>query len=360
MAQTETFLITGVSGFWGSRLAARLVNKTDCHIIGLDVSHPVKEIPGLDFVQADIRNPLLVDLLKEEKVDTVCHLTFRDTTQPRQSAFDLNVLGTIKLLEACAEAGVGKVILKSSTAVYGAHPDNSAFLTEERPLRGSREYGYTRDMIEIETYCNGFRHQSPEVKLTILRFPNIIGPTVDSPIARFLKGRWTPGLLGFDPLMQLIHQDDVVEALVHASRHEASGVFNVAADDAMPLNKIRGMAGKPPISVLHPLAYWGVGLLGASGLGFGRWVPIELDYIRYPWVADLTKMHDVLAFEPYFTAEEALREFIDRLHMDEYEPESPPPGYGEERLHDSLKQRRRQRDRQAAAAPTPEEGQADD
>jgi UDP-glucose 4-epimerase len=179
-------------------------------------------------------------------------------------------------------------------------------------------------------------------------------------MVRYLKEWWTPGLLGFDPMMQLIHQNDVEGALIHALHHPASGVFNIAADDALPLNKIRGMVGKPPVSVLHPIAYWGANLLGSSGLGIAHWAPIELDYIRYSWVADLSRMHDVLNFEPYYTAEEAVREFADSLRMDEYEPEAPPSSLGEERLRDVLEQRRRQRERETAGKPSPEEGQADD
>jgi UDP-glucose 4-epimerase len=329
-------------------------------VIGLDVEQPAEEIQGLDFIQADIRNPLLADLLKAEEVNTVCHLAFVDSTRPREAVFDVNVLGTMKLLGACAETGVHKVVLKSSTAVYGARPSNSAFLTEDHALRGSRRYGYTRDMMEIEAFCSGFRYKAPEMLLTILRFCSIVGPTVDTPMTRFLKELWTPSLLGFDPMMQLIHEDDVVEALVYAVRSDVRGVFNVAAEDILPLNRIRGLAGKPPFSVLHPFAYWGVGLLGGTGLHLGRYVPFELDYIRYPWVADLAKMREELEFEPRFTAEEALREFAEQHRMAPYLSGSARLAHAEERLRDIIEQRRRARERQTAIAVSAEEGGDDE
>jgi len=346
MTKEKVVLVTGVAGYWGSRVAARLVEKPGFHVIGLDVEQPKEEIKGLDFIQADIRNPLLVDLFKAEGVDTVCHLVFVDTARPSEAAFDVNVMGTMKVFGACAEAGVRKVVLKSSMAVYGARVNNSAFLTEEHPLRGSRRYGYTRYMMEIEAFCNGFRRQVPEMALTILRFSSIVGPAVPTPMTRFLRELWTPVLLGFDPMMQVVHEDDVVGALVHAVVNETPGVFNVAAEGVLPLTKIMALAGKFPIPILHPFAYWGAGLLGGTGLRLTRYVPIELDYIRYPWVGDLARMREGLGFSPQYTAEEALRELAGRQRLRHYLPESATLAYAEERLRDTIERRRRARGQQ--------------
>ena len=142
MNQERIVLVTGVARPWGSRVANRLLTEASCSVVGLDAECPATENPGLDFVQADIRNPLLVDLLKSKKVDTVCHLAFAGTRRRSESAFDLNVMGTAKLMGACAAAGVRKVVLKSSMTVYGARATNSAFLSEDQRLRGSRSYGY--------------------------------------------------------------------------------------------------------------------------------------------------------------------------------------------------------------------------
>jgi UDP-glucose 4-epimerase len=356
----KVVLITGVSGYWGSRVAARLVAEEDHHVIGLDLAQPEEKIDDLDFIQADVRNALLTDLLAAEEVDTVCHLAFMDTAQLSEMAFDVNVIGTMKVLGACAEARVRKIVLKSSTAVYGARPSNSAFLTENHALRGSRRYGYTRDLMEIEAFCNAFRHQAPEIILTVLRFCSIVGPTVDTPLTRFLREPWAPTLLGFDPRMQIIHENDVVAAVVHAVLNDVPGVFNVAAEEVLPLNKIRGLAGKPPISILHPFAYWTARYLGGRGLQTSRYAPIELDYIRYAWVADLTRMREEFGFEPVHTAEETLREFAEQHHPHRYLSDAPDPDYGEARLRDILEQRRRQGERQAVNPQAHEEGQADE
>ena len=360
MDGNKTILVTGVSGFWGSRVARTLAGSAGCHVIGLDVEPPAREIPNLDFVQADIRNPLIVDLLKSEGIDSVCHLAFLDTNLPSEKAKDVNVNGTMRLLDACVQAKVHKIVLKSSTAIYGAHPRNSSFLTEENALRGSRSYGNTRDMIEMEAFCNGFRHQNPDLILTILRFSSIVGPEVDTPMTRFLGDPKAPSLLGFDPLMQIIHEDDVVDALVYAVHNDAPGAFNVAANDILPLNKIRSLAGKSHLQVFHMFAYRGLKKLGETGLGLSRHVPIELDYIRYPWVADLTKMREELGFEPLRTAEETLREFAIRQDAGSSVIEARDAERDQERLRDILEQRRRQRQRQAAGKADTEEGEQDE
>jgi UDP-glucose 4-epimerase len=188
----------------------------------------------------------------------------------------------MKVFGACAEAKVNKVVLKSTTAVYGARPTNSAFLAEDTPLYSSQKYGYTRDQVEIEAFCNGFRRQVPAMTVTVLRFCSIVGPSADTPMTRFLKEPWAPVLLGFDPRLQVIHEDDVVNALIHAVLHDKPGVFNVAGEGVLPLTKLMGLAGKLPLPVFHLFAYWGTSILGGSGLRVVTHVPLELDYIRYP------------------------------------------------------------------------------
>jgi UDP-glucose 4-epimerase len=345
MAKKTVVLVTGVAGYWGARLAARLAREPGTRLLGLDVEPPAPPIAGLDFVQADVRNPLLADLLATESVDTVCHLAFVETARPSEAAFDLNVLGTVKLLNDCVQAGVRKVVLKSSTAIYGARPGNPAFLREDHALRGSKRSGTVRDLVEVEAFCASFRPQQPDLILTLLRFANIVGPTADTPLTRFLKEPAAPTLLGFDPLMQLIHEDDVVEALAHAVHHDAPGAFNVAAEDALPLNKVRGLVGKPPRSVLHPFAYRGAKWLRRAGLQPERYLPIEPDYLRYPWVADLTRMRDELGFAPRLSAEETLREFVEGRGPGRFREGSVSLARDEERLAAFIEQRR-----QAAAS----------
>ncbi len=346
MAQPKTVLITGVGGYWGARLAARLAAVPDLQVIGLDTKPPSAGIRGLDFIQTDVRNPLLADFMREEKVDAVCHLAFVESSRRSESNFDLNVMGTMKVFGACTAAGVPKIVCRSSTAIYGAHPANPAFLSEERAPAAKSRTGTVRDLMEIEAFCNGFRSQWPDIKLSVLRFPNIIGPTADTPMTRFLRSTLTPTLMGFDPLMQIIHEADVVEALWHSLCHDASGVFNVAAEGVLPLSKLMALGGKaisPP--VFHLAAYWGNPLLGTMGMPVSRIWPIELDYLRYPWVGDLCKMREILEFAPTYSAAAALREFTARRRLAHYTSDSGKSAQDEELLRDTIERRRRARQR---------------
>lgn len=339
---SRVVLITGAGGYWGTRVAMRLLEEPELHIIGQDVEAQHRLPNGLDFIRADLRNPLLTELLQEEHVDTVCHLEFVHHAHPTTSASAANVQGTQNLLDACARAGVRKVVIKSSIAVYGALPDNAAFLSEDESLRGSRRYGYVRDLIEIENLCTGFRRQHRETTLTTLRLASVVGPTADTPMTRFLKNRLAPVLLGFDPLLQLLHEDDAIEGLTHAVMQDSHGVFNVAAEAVLPLSKILALSGTlhPPIG--HSLVYWGLGALLARGLDMERYVPIHPDYLRYSWVSDLTRMRHDLGFEPRCTAEEALREFAARHNQP---MDTTALASDEKRLRATLERRRRSRER---------------
>lgn len=340
MVKKKVALITGVAGFWGYRVAKKLLELDQFHIIGIDRDKPDPELQELDFIQADIRNPLMIDLLKSENIDTVCHLDFLESLKPTETAFDQNVMGVIKLFGACVEAGVRKIVMKSSTMVYGAQSTNPGFLHEDSPLQGSWSYGYIRDLVEIEAFCNGFRRQHPQILMTILRFPNILGPSVDSPLTRFLSDPLAPILLGFDPMLQIVHEKDVVRGLVHVLKNDYPGVFNVGAQGILPLLRIMSLAGKIPIPVIHLFAYWSVNVLGAKAQ---KHLPIDPDYLRYRWVADLTLMEEQLGFVPSYTADEALREYSGELRTRDYLPRASDLAFDEDRLRDTIERRQRER-----------------
>jgi len=344
MAEQRVVLVDGVASYWGGHVAERLLAEPDLHVIGLDTTPP-KQGSGLDFIQSDIRNPLLTELLREEQVDTYVHLAFLESARPNENAFDFNVMGTMKVLSACAEAGVKRVVLRSSTLVYGAQPGNSAFLREDHPLNAKRNFGTLRDLLEIETFCSAFRGQWPQVKLTLLRFAHIIGPTVETPLTRFLRDDAAPTLFGFDPVVQLIHEADVVNALAHATIYDVPGTYNVAASGAMPLFKLTGLAGKLSVPVLHPLAYLGESVLGA------QFTAIDFDYLRYACVGDLKRMREELEFEPTYTAEAAVREFAAVRQARAAVPGLSPQELEEERLRAVIERRKRIREQMAAGGP---------
>jgi UDP-glucose 4-epimerase len=357
MGDKRVVLVTGVSGYWGARVAERLINENEqvseadfeapgFHVIGLDVKPPIEPIKGLDFIQADVRNPLLKELLATEGVHAVCHMACREHYRPSEKAFDLNVIGTMKVLGAASEAGVRKVIIRSSTQAYGAFPTNPAFITESHPLNGSKANGFLRNLVDIEAFCNGFRGQVPDMLLTILRFTNVIGPTVDSPMTRYLKMNPPRTLLGFDPLLQVIHENDAINAILFAVKNDVPGVFNVSGEGILSLSKLLALSGKWSIPVVHLLAYWGVNAKKMVGMSSGHEFPIEPDFLRYSWVADTTLMREQMGFTPLYTAQEALREFAGILRLKKYQPPKSDLAFDEERLRDIIDRRRRFREQQ--------------
>ncbi len=307
MLNQRTVLVTGVGSYWGRRVAAHLLDRPEQRVIGLDTLPPVAPLPGLSFIQADIWEAQLADILRAEQVETLCHLTPLQATRHTEAAFDLNVAGVLKIFAASADAKVRKLILMSSTMVYGARPGNSAFLAEDHALADDAASHAIRDLVEIETFCARFRLQMPEMTITVLRFPGIVGPTADTPMTRFLATRLVPVPLGFDPVLQVIHEDDVVAALAHVVDNDAAGIFNVAAEEAIPLSKLMAQAGRLPLPLPQPTQCQNNPLTRRL-----RLPTLPPDYLRYPWVGALDKMHNVLGFVPQRTAEETLREFADR------------------------------------------------
>lgn len=227
--------------------------------------------------------------------------------------------------------------------VYGANWSNPAFLTEAHPIQGSKGYGYNRDMVEIESFCTGFCQQSPEMIITRLRFPGIIGPRSATPMNQYLSLKMIPVLFGFDPMLQVIHETDVIRALVQAVELDIPGTFNVAAEGVLPLMGIIGRVGKLPIPIFHPFAYIASDLISVSRLPISKTSPIEWDYLRYRWVADLNRMREEFGFVPQYTAQEALGDLARHLKLSHFNEERAEYIRDEAYLQEIISQRNRLR-----------------
>lgn len=306
-AAAETIAITGTSRYWGERLAKRLESMGVPSIVGLDTQRPSTRFRHVRTHTVDFKDPGLVDLLKRERVKTAVHLYFVPRTRRSEMAFQDNVLGTMNFFAACAKAGVKKIVFKSSARVYGARSDNPLYLTEDRFLRADPVFQYTRDLMDIELYANGFRRRHPKMTFTTLRFCGIVGPTANTPWTLYLRDRLVPTLLGFDPLVQVLHEDDALEALAHATMGDHRGSYNVAADGVFYLSQAIRKAGRTPAPVLTPLTSHL--FQAARSLGLVRFAPFELDYLKFPWLVDTKRMKEELGFQPRFSGNDALRAF---------------------------------------------------
>jgi len=309
--------VTGTASFVGSRLLRRLVEaRGGDAVVALDVASPPAALPVRHRAH-DLTEPAsdqrLLDAFREEDVDTVVHTAF--FTNPRRDAaysHELESIGTLGLLAAAAAAGVGHVLVRSFTFVYGARGQNPNFLTEERPLQPNPSLAWVRDKLEAEQHAAAFARRYPSMKVTVLRFAPLLGPGVRTFYTRILDRRVIPVLMGYDPLVQLLHPDDALAAAEAVLEAAPGGAFNVVPSRPIPLASALHLAGKVPVPVPHPLAYVGADLLWASGLGEAPGALV--DYARYLFVADGEKARRELGFTARRSSRDALVAYLGYRH----------------------------------------------
>jgi UDP-glucose 4-epimerase len=279
----RTVLVTGISGNLGRALAKLL--HTETRVVGIDRRPFAGKPKDIEHFQVDIRKARVEDAFRRHPVEALVHLgIMHDPRMPFSEAHSFNVLGTHKILEMCVRHGVKKVVVLSSANVYGPLPDNSSFLTEETPLMAADRFSDVRDLIELDMYAQSFMWQHPDIETVILRPVNIVGPTVRNAPANYLRLERPISVMGFDPMVQLIHEDDVSRAMVLALKPGLRGVYNVTGPGEVPLSAVLRELGRTPIPVPHfllrPL------LRRAFDAGLAGFQPEEVDHIQYLCMVD--------------------------------------------------------------------------
>ena len=300
MGDPRRVLITGVSRFWGCHLARRLEASPSIErIIAIDTEAPPIDLERTDFVRADIRHSLIGKLLTALEIDTVVHAGL--IVDPRRArprtVHETNVIGTMNLLAACgaADSPVRKLVVKSSTAVYGAEADDPSIWSEDTPRRASPHDPFTRDLDEVEGYVRDFAIRRPNAVTTVLRFANVLGPSHSTPFSRLFDMRVVPTVAGFDPRLQFVHEEDAVRALEHAVLHDQPGVYNVAGSGAVVLSQALTIMGAINVPVLPFVgAELAMSLIDrAVPLGFAPHLTRMLQYGR---VVDTTALQQRFGF----------------------------------------------------------------
>ncbi|PYQ16216.1 MAG: UDP-glucose 4-epimerase [Acidobacteria bacterium] len=309
--------LTGTASLLGGRLLRRLAEtKGPDRLLVVDVAPPPAAL-AVRHRAVDLTAPAadqrLLDVLREEQVESVLHFAF--FTSPRRDTVythELESIGTLAVLAAAAAAGVGRVVMRSFTAVYGARGQNPAFLTEDRPLQPDPATAWARDKLEAEQHAASFSRRYPDLKVAVLRFAPLIGPGVHTFYTRILDRRVVPLLMGYDPLVQMLHPDDALGAAEAAVDRPVAGPFNVVPLRPIPLLTALHLAGKIPLPVPHPLAYPAVDLMWAAGVGEapGRFC----DYVRFPFVADGERARRELGFSARHASRDALLAYIGYRH----------------------------------------------
>lgn len=281
-------------------------------VIGVDVVTPTADIGGADFVRADIRNPIIGKVISTAGVDTVVHMGVIAT--PRQAGGrtpmkEINVIGTMQLLAACQKASsVEKLVVKSSTTVYGSGAGDAALMTEDMEPSHLPGSGWAKDSVEVESYVRGLARRRPDMAVTTLRFANFLGPTANTPMAQYFSLPVIPTVLGYDARLQFVHEDDGLEVMRRATVQDHPGIYNVAGDGVLALSQAIRRAGRVEVPVWSPF----VGLAGrwVRRGGFADFSPEQIRLLTHGRAVDTARLKEEYDFSPKFTTAAAFEDFV--------------------------------------------------
>lgn len=305
--------VTGASGYLGSRLVHHLEGVDEVEgVLAVDTAAPREPAgPKTHLHLHDVSLPL-GDLFVRHEVDAAVHLAFqlhpgRDTRRARS----VNVGGARHVLDACDAAGVKRLVHLSSTTVYGAHADNPAALTEESPARPIPGHGYAEHKAEAEALFLRSAAQGAGVTVTVLRGCPVLGPNADNFIARSLSRSLPVAVAGYNPPMQLVHEDDMTAVIARCVLADAPGTYNVAGEGTIGWRELASALGRwtltLPAAVLYPAteAAWRLRLQSRSPSS-------GLDLIRYPWTVSTEKARRELGVSFRYSTLETVESFVGR------------------------------------------------
>lgn len=305
-------LVSGVSGYLGASIAAALERSDEVELIlGVGPTEPAIPLERTEFVRADIRSPVIHKILTNSEIDTVVHADLTSSAARvggRSAQKERNVIGTLQLLGACQRAeNVKKVVVRSSTAVYGSDPTHPSILSEAWSAEGHLS-GYSKDVADAETHARDFGRRRPDVTLTVLRMANVVGPRAETNMTQLFSLPVIPTAFGFDPRLQLLHEEDAFEVIRRAVLENHPGVFNVAADGVIYLSQAIRMARRLPLPFLEPFGNLAGNFL--RGVGAVDFPSDQLSLVIHGRVVDTQRLKKVFGFEPKYSTSEAFQEFI--------------------------------------------------
>jgi UDP-glucose 4-epimerase len=305
-------LITGIASYLGSELARRLETDPEVeHIVGLDTRKPRATLERTDFIEADIRNPVIAKLIPQAGVDTVVHNQIVRVLGPGMSsraAHEINVIGSLQLLAACERSDtVRAIVIRGSAGIYGAEPAAPQFFTEEMTRLYPLRTRFQRDVGEIENLFETYSRRHPEVICTMLRYQPSIGPGVETQFSRYLSLPLPPTYLGFDPRIQLVHEQDATDSFIAAVKHPVRGAVNVAAPGTIGLTKLLRLTGRASLPVASPL--FPTVNVAARRLGMYHFSPDFRRLLRYGRGVDTTRLVEEVGFTPRYTTPEAVADY---------------------------------------------------
>lgn len=313
--------LTGLNTFVGQRLAERLLALPDPpRLVGIDLRQPLGLEGRIAFRPLDLTHATasgdLATILADEQVEVVVHLAFRRSPSANlEYDHELETLGSLRVMNACSAAKVQRLVLASSTMLYGPDPTNPNFLDEERTLAGHVDAHCIRNRVETEELLTRWMPRHPDVQVCVLRHCWVMGPTYVDHVVRYFDRPVVPVVLGYDPLLQFIHEGDLVSVFEKATLEAHPGVYNVVGRGVLPLSTLLALAGKRSL----PLPNWllqrmpsipSQGQTGDLPAGF-------FDYLRYLWIADGDRGWQTFG-EPVYTTKEAWISFVSSRRMERF------------------------------------------
>jgi UDP-glucose 4-epimerase len=332
-------LITGVSTFWGGRLARALEQDPRIEtIIGVAPEDPTCALERAEYVRVGTQHALLRRIVQAAAIDTVVdtRLMVDSAAASSRAIHENNAIGTMNVLAACGgpDSPVRKVVFKSSAHYYGCERDDPSFFTESMRRPHPPRTRLEADIVEADDAVRGFAGRNPGVTVTTLRFVNGIGPELRTSHTRLLALPAVPGILGFDPRYQFIHEDDIVGALRHAVTQELPGIYNAGADGVLALSEVAGLLGKPLAPVLPP---WGTSLAAAGLRPLGVRIPEEVQrQLRYGRGLDNRRLK-AAGYRFAYTTREAVERFGEALRVAPLEAAQAAPYRYEREVEEFLR-----------------------
>ncbi len=310
-------LVTGIDTFWGGRMAHALEGSSEVDVVlGMGIREPTIALERTEFVRSDQTYSILARIVRATQVDTVVH-TFLVTDSTRTTAkavHEINVIGTMNLLAACGAAGssVRHMVIKSSTLVYGASPYDPTWFREEDVRKEPPRTPVERSLIEVEDLIQDFAEDNPHTVVTVLRFANVLGPDIVTPLSSNLSRALVPSVAGFDPSVQFVEETDVVRCLEYFSAHEIPGLYNVAGKGRIPWSEVLAICGRRPLW-LPPLGTRASANI-LSRLGLIIFPPEIEDLLHYGRGVDTSRL-EASGFHTRYSTAGAVRSFIRALRL---------------------------------------------
>ena len=251
--KTSKILVTGISGKLGKFLVKRL--HREFNVIGLDRRRTSSLPKDVIHYRIDIRRNKVEDIFRNHKIDAIFHLgVMHNLRQNEKEHHDFNIIGTTRLLDYAQKYKIKKFIFLSSINAYGPKPTNSQFLTENEPLMAGANFSAIRDLVDLDMLVTSYFWKAPDLEIIILRAAHILGAIKNAPSNYLRISSPIPTVMGFDPMIQVIHQSDLADALIQSYKiKNVKGIFNIASKGELPLSEIISYMGKTALPIPEPL-----------------------------------------------------------------------------------------------------------